>query len=133
MSKLFGIDLKSRIKKYYKKGSQCTLLNSEFFTINQMLTITTPNYYSILYYNAEFWFLPKLSPQSKQKCYQHLQHPWNSTHPLTITWGSLHLLNKRATPSQVTTYKHILILHKLYNIENTSNDRLSLFFNQRST
>ena len=47
-----------------------------------------------------------------------------------ISYITLHAIVKRATPSQIMIYKHALLLHKIYNDENSSQEWLSLFFNQ---
>ena len=46
----------------------------KYFTKTQLLQLITSNYYPILYYNAEIWLLPCLSPPLKQKFCQHLPH-----------------------------------------------------------
>ena len=47
-----------------------------------------------------------------------------------ISFDKLHYLNQRATPNQLTTYKHALLLHKTYNDENMVLNWQNLFFNQ---
>ena len=49
----------------------------------------------------------------------------------TMSFESLHYLNKRATPTQMTLYKHALLLHKTYNDESMSHDWTDIFFNQQ--
>ena len=47
-----------------------------------------------------------------------------------MSYERLHLINKRATPTQIMNYKTSLILHKTYNDLTMSNEFLDLFFNQ---
>ena len=47
-----------------------------------------------------------------------------------ISYNRLHYLNKRATPNEITVYKHALLLHKTYNNLTMSIDWTNLFFNQ---
>ena len=48
-----------------------------------------------------------------------------------MSFNTLHTLNKRATPKQFMTYRHAILLHKVYNDETTNQNRLDLFFNQQ--
>ena len=48
-----------------------------------------------------------------------------------ISYHTLHYLNKRATPQQITTYKHALLLHKAYNDDEMGLNWTNLFFNQQ--
>ena len=48
-----------------------------------------------------------------------------------MSFESLHYHNKRATSTQMTLYKHALLLHKTYNDESMSLDWTDLFFNQQ--
>ena len=47
-----------------------------------------------------------------------------------ISFNNLHYINQRATPDQITFYKHALLHHQLYNPENACNDWVELFFRQ---
>ena len=116
-----------------KRALHAIALIRKYFNKEQLLKLITACYYSILYYNAEIWLLPNLSPQSKQKLMS------ASTMPLKLitndrekrmSFENIHYLNKRATPSQITFYKHALLLHKFYNDESMSLEWTDLFFNQ---
>ena len=105
----------------------------KYFTKTQLLQLITSNYYPILYYNAEIWLLPCLSPPLKQKILSASAAPLKMTvsnYTNMMSFNSLHYLNKRATPSQITIYKHALLLHKTYNSTSNNNDWVLLFFNQ---
>ena len=47
-----------------------------------------------------------------------------------MSFNTLHYLNKRATPDMIQTYKHALLLHKVYNNENDNINWIDLFFTQ---
>ena len=64
---------------------------SWYFTPNELLSIITANYFSVLYYNADVWLLPSLLPQLKQK-----------------------LLSASAAPLKLCTRVHAQCLLKLY-------------------
>ena len=49
----------------------------------------------------------------------------------SMPYESLHYLNQRATPSQITSYKHALLLHEIYNENSMSINWINLFFNQQ--
>ena len=56
--------------------------------------------------------------------------------PKNTSFESIHNLAKRATPTQISSYKHAIQLYKLYNSSNMSDDWLSLniqqSFNERN-
>ena len=78
--------------------------------------------------------LPTLKPQLKQKLLSASAAPLKFTtnnYNYMTSFDTLHYANQRATPKQITLYKHALLLHKTYNDTNSNNDWLSLFFNQQ--
>ena len=108
-----------QIKRYFKK--------------DELRTLLTANFYSILYYNSEIWQIPTLNPNSKQLLLS------ASAKALTLcNWDNsrdhsyiaLHRINKRATPNQMLKYKHALLLYKLYNCVDTTIDWVHLNFQQ---
>ena len=117
-----------------KKALHAIKLISKYFNKAQLLTIITSCYYSVLYHISEIWLLPGLSPQSKQKLLSASASPlkslpWNSD--LMLSYERLHYENQRATPEQMTLYKHAILLHKVYNNESMSIEWTDLFFNQQ--
>ena len=77
--------------------------------------------------------LPNLSPILKQKLLSASAAPLKLTtsgYHRMISYDSLHYQNKRATPNQVTMYKHSLLLHKAYNDDEMGISWTGLFFNQ---
>ena len=97
------------------------------------MQLITSNFYSVLYYNSEIWHLPILKHTLKQKLLsasaRALKLCWKcpSDH---ISFESLHLMSKRATPDQLMKYKLALCLHKLYNVQFNSSEFCLLNENQ---
>ena len=87
-----------------------------YFNNRELKQLITANFYSVLYYNSEIWHIPSLNPHSKQ---QLLLASANALKLCTqyyndqISFEELHVLNKRATPTQIMQYKHSLLLYKL--------------------
>ena len=125
--------VQSAITKSKKALNAITLIR-KYFSKAQLLNIITACYFSILYYNSEIWHLPQLSPAIKQKLLSASAAPLKLTttnYHRMISYNLLHYLNKRATPDQMTKYKHALLLHKTYNDESISKNWTNLFFNQQ--
>ena len=141
--KVLGIIFDSKLQWHYqiqntvnksKRALNAISLIRKYFSKSQLLTIVTSIYYSSLYYNAEIWLLPTLKPQLKQKLLSASAAPLKFTtfnYDNMTSFDVLHYINQRATPKQITIYKHALLLHKTYNDTNLNNDWLSLFFNQQ--
>ena len=111
-------------------------LIKKYFKQDEILTLLTSNFYSILYYNSEVWHIPALKPEIKQtlfsasaralKISQHTPNRFES-------YRDIHLNCKRAHPNQMIIYKHSIILHKLYNTQTPQMDWIHLNFNQTFT
>ena len=117
-----------------KRALHAITLIRKYFNNEQIMKLITACYYSVLYYNAEVWLLPNLRPQSKQKMLSASAAPLKLItryYESTMSFESLHRLNKWATPSKMTEFKHALLLHKTYNDESMSLDWTDLFFNQQ--
>ena len=111
----------------------CIKLIKYYFNKEELLNIITSNYYSILYYNSEIWHIPLNTHNSKKQIMSASAAPLKYCvrfYDRNISYITLHAIVKRATPSQIMIYKHALLLHKIYNDENSSQEWLSLFFNQ---
>jgi hypothetical protein len=98
---------------------------------DELRTLLTSNFYSILYYNSEIWHIPTLNPNSKQllltasaKAFKLCNKDYSYDH-LLIT---LHKINKRATSNQMLLYKYALLFFKLYNCVDTTIDWVHLNF-----
>ena len=117
-----------------KRALHAINLIRKFFTQTQLLKLITSNYLSVLYYNADVWLLPSLAPNLKQKLLSASAAPLKMCTRLydqSMSYDTLHILNKRATPKQFTTYRHALLLHKTFNDSTLSRDWTDLFFNQQ--
>ena len=54
---------------FNKKANESLLvikLISKYFNDNEIKSLLTSNFYSVLYYNSEIWHLPKLAPYLKK-------------------------------------------------------------------
>ena len=47
------------------KALHAIRLIKKYLTTNEILTLITANFYSILYYNSEVWLLPKLTQTNR--------------------------------------------------------------------
>ena len=86
-----------------------------------------------LYYNADIWLLPTLSPQLKQKLLSASASALKIStrnYDRMVSFEQLHTLAARANPTQMTKYRHSLLLHKVYNDQTQSKDWLDMNQNQ---
>ena len=99
----------------------------KYFTKNEITTLVTTNFYSILYFNSEIWHLPTLCPELKQMLLS------SSANALKLSqinpnymqsFVDVHKCCKRALPEQMFLYKHAIMLHKLYNENLPESDRI---------
>ena len=103
------------------------------FTTDELSTLLTANYFSILYYNSEIWHIPSLNPNSKQlllvasaKALRLCIKYQNKV----FSYVDIHKITKRATPNQILLYKHAILLFKLYNSIDTTQEWVNLNFQQ---
>ncbi len=132
-SKLNWSDHINNCTKKAKKALHAIKLIRPNFTPNELKTIITSNFYSILYYNSEIWHLPNLSPLLKQQLLSTSALGLKLCTPnydRSTSYLELHSINKRATPSQFMQYKLSLQLFKLYNNNEQNIDWINLNFNQ---
>ena len=116
-----------------KRALHAINLIRKYFTQKQLLDLITSNYLSILYYNADIWLLPSLAPILKTKLLSASAAPLKLCTRLydnSMSYETLHTINNRANPSQFSTYRHAILLHKTYNDTTLNNNWLDLFFNQ---
>ena len=119
-----------------KKANKSLLaikLISRYFNDNEIKTLLTSNFYSVLYYNSEIWHLPNLAPYLKNLLLSISSKALKLCTPSytqEMSYLKLHELNNRATPEQLCIYKQSLLLHTLYNFETPKIEWLSLNFNQ---
>ena len=116
-----------------KRALHVINLIRKYFTQKQLLDLVTSNYLWILYYNADIWLLPSLAPILKTKLLSASAAPLKLCTRLydnSMSYETLHTINNRANPSQFSTYRHAIFLHKTYNDTTLNNNWLDLFFNQ---
>ena len=104
-----------------------------FFNPNELLTLITSNYYSILYYNSEIWNIPTLHIDAKQKLLSASANALKICTPSyhdRMSFIELHTINKRGTPTQMCNYKLALLLYKLINERIPYLDWMDLNFQQ---
>ena len=114
--------------------SLCAIrLIKKYFRKDELRTLLTSNFHSILYQNSEIWHIPTLNTYSKQllllasaKALKLCNKDYSHDHQ----YVDLHKTNKRATPNQILLYKHALLLFKLYNCVDTTMDWVHLNFQQ---
>ena len=115
------------------KALNAIKLIRKFFNNNELLSLITSNYYSILYYNSEIWHLPSNTFNSKKQILAASAKPLKlctRAYDYTMSYDTLHTFNKRATPLKYMKYIHSTLLHKLFNSEIHNKDWLDLFDHQ---
>ena len=115
------------------KALHAIKLIKKYFNSQEILTLLTSNFFSILYYNSEVWHLPSLKPQIKQLILSASANALklSQKHPDQMeSFLSIHLRAKRATPEKLMTYKHAILLHKLYNTQTPKLEWVDLHFKQ---
>ena len=115
------------------KALNAIKLIRKFFNNRELLSLITSNYYSILYYNSEIWHLPSNTFNSKKQILSASAKPLKlctRAYDYTMSYDTLHTLNKRATPLKYMKYIHSTLLHKLFNSEIHNKDWLDLFDHQ---
>ena len=122
------------LQNNYKNSARFAIkMISKYFSNKELNDIITACYYSVLYYNADIWMIPSLSPALKQKLLaassQVLRISTRNFDRMT-SYQRLHSIAKRATPDQICQYKHALLLHKTYNDSDQGKEWLALNINQ---
>ena len=116
-----------------KRALHAIYLIRKHFNKAELLQLITSNYYSILYYNSEIWHLPS-NPHSLKKSLMSASASalklCTPQYDQSMSYITLHTINKRAAPPQMLKYKLALQLHKLYNDNTYSKDWITLSFNQ---
>ena len=108
----------------------------KYFSSDEILQLLTSNFYSILYYNSEVWHILNLKPPLKQLLLSASANALRLSQRTLDIYEScidVHKSRKRATPNQMITYKHAILLHKLYNVNFLQADWLDLNIHQTLT
>ena len=123
----------ANVIKKSNKALHAIRLIKPFFSYDELRSLITSNFYSILYYNSEVWHLPTLNPVLKNHLLAASANALKLCTPnydRTMSYEMLHLLNNRANPSNLMKFKHAILLYKIYNMGEPPKDWLALNFNQ---
>ena len=123
----------ANVVKKSAKALHAIRLIKPFFSFNELRSLITSNFYSILYYNSEIWHLPTLNPVSKNHLLAASANALKLCTPnydRNMSFQTLHLLNGRANPTNLMKYKHAILLYKIYNKGEPPKDWIALNFNQ---
>ena len=110
-SKLQWNDHIAHTIKKANSALHCIKLIKNYFTAEELRTIITSNFYSLLYYNSEIWNIPNLNAELKQKLLSISANPLKLCTPTyhdRMSFLELHNINKRATPIEMCNYVHAL-------------------------
>ena len=132
-SKLSWHDQISKSINKAKRTLHAINLIKKYFNADELKGLLTSNYYSVLYYNSEIWNLPTLCTQQKQKLLSASANALKTCLtriPMNTSHETIHKLAKRANPTQMSNYKHAILLHKLHNSPLMTEDWISLNFQQ---
>ena len=105
----------------------------KYFNQDEIITLLTANFYSILFYNSEVWHLPILKPELKQLLLSASSKALKLSQRTPDSYESfvnVHQSCKRALPNQLIKYKHSILLHKMYNSYCPEADWIDLNFDQ---
>ena len=109
--------LLSRLKKWMWNWQK--VRTHKYFTNQELVGLVTSNFYSVLSYNLEVWHIALLKFTLKQQLLSASARAFkvcvNNPDPM-ISFVRIHEINKRGLPKLLMTYKHSLLLHKLYNL-----------------
>ena len=108
----------------------------KYFNRQELLSLVTSNFFSILYYNSDIWHLPSLKPTLKQKLLSaSAKALWTciKNYDVFMSFENAHIMCNRATPNQIMKYKLALCLYRLYNSDFNSMEFCLLNQNQVTT
>ena len=132
-SKLQWNEQVSNTIKKANKALQAIRLIKNHFNLQELTTLLTSNFYSILYYNSEIWHIPALKPYLKNLILAASSKALKICDPYCpphTSYLDLHSKNLRATPAQFLMYKHSLLLYNVYNNHTPPTDWMDINFNQ---
>ena len=91
----------------------------------------TSNFYSTLFYNSEIWHIPSLKSTLHQQLLsasaRALKVCMFNPDPM-ISFRRIHEINGRGLPKQLMSYKHALLLYKLYNEKDPEAEWMGLHY-----
>ena len=107
----------SAIKKANRSLNAIKLIR-KYFNCKELLSLTTSNFYSILYYNSEVWLSSYLNENVKHKLFVASANTLKMCKNYQCNMTSFIDLHKnlgRATPLMISDYKCALQLYKTFN------------------
>ena len=107
----------SNTVKKAKSALHAITIIKKYFNQKELLTLITSNFYSILFYNSEIWYIPSLNPYLKNQIKSASANALKictPTYHRYMSYETIHKINNRALPEQIMLYKHALLLFKLY-------------------
>ncbi len=108
----------------------------KYFKTFEIIQLLTSNFYSKLYYGSEIWHLPTLNLNCKKLLLSASANALklcNAIYDPNISYVDLHKLHKRALPNNFCTYRHCLLLFKVFNNKILKRDWLDLNFQMINT
>jgi hypothetical protein len=115
------------------KALNAIRLIRKYFSSRELLQIITSNFYSILFYNSEIWYFPKLNQSLKHSIFAtsaqalkiSLHYPF-----ISHSHYDLHKITQRATLNMYCKYKIAILLYKTFNNQIPYEEWLELNFLQ---
>jgi hypothetical protein len=119
---IFGVTFNSKLPWSTQVSNQILKANcalhamiiiNNFFTKDELLTLQTANYYSILYYSSKIWHILSLYPHSKQHMLAASVNAWRPcdvSNIHTLSYVDFYRTNKGPALTQMSTYKRAFLL-----------------------
>jgi hypothetical protein len=107
-----------------------------YFKTFEIIHLLTSKFYSKLYYGSEIWHLLTLNSHCKKLLLSTSVNALklcNAIHYPNISYVDLHKLHKKALPNNFCTYRHCLLLFKVFNNKILERDWLNLNFQMINT
>jgi hypothetical protein len=107
-----------------------------YFKTFEIIHLLTSKFYSKLYYGSEIWHLLTLNSHCKKLLLSTSVNALklcNAIHYPNISYVDLHKLHKKALPNNFCTYRHCLLLFKVFNNKIFERDWLNLNFQMINT
>ncbi len=123
----------TRFKKKANRALCAIRQIKNYFTKDELCTLLIANFYSILFYNSEIWHNPTLNLHLKQLLLAASAKALKlciKDHTVFHSYVDIHTLTKRAMPQQLSTFKHAILLFKLYKNTMSTSDWVKLNFQQ---
>ena len=100
------------------KALNALRLVARFFNKKELIQLVTSNFYSILFYNSEVWYINNLKQPLKNAILSASARALRvclKNYDWYVSFEDLHAMAKRATPEKLMLYKLSLQLFKIFN------------------